>query len=184
MQTCREAQGQAWSKVAAGSLCPPVPPGQTKVMLRWEPVGHAEEKPRPLGISETRAHQAAFTQVRQLQVTPQPCQTWRVAQRALGSWAGWRLLSSSRGGLGNGGRETRAPGWTPLALVSQRVGRSRGPKSAIGVSQGKRRGLASGCTSLSLLQVPNTEETWTQLWWRILFSLSELMVHPSPVAGA
>lgn len=35
-------------------------------MLHWEPAGHAQEKPHPLGISENGAHQATSTQVRQL----------------------------------------------------------------------------------------------------------------------
>ena len=91
--------------------------------------------------------------MRQLRCPP-PTPAWRRPPGKLG-----RLVSAQP----FTGRPGDVRGDTS-ASVSQRVRGSHVPKLAIGVSQEKRRRLASSCMSLSLLEVPTVGETWTQLW--------------------
>lgn len=90
---------------------------------------HSRKNPS-LGIFERRALQAAFTQVRDLQDTPNHTNQVGGPERPgkLGRLVSVQLFKVEAWG------GDRGPGWAPPALVSPRAGGSHGPKKAIGVS--------------------------------------------------
>lgn len=104
MQTCREAQGQAWSKGGCWKFVSshPIWLGKSDVLL-----GHTWEEPCLGGISESRIHQATSTAGTCLSTSNHPSLVGKTG--SLGS------AHVSKGRIGQQKESGEAPGWASLA---------------------------------------------------------------------